>query len=53
MDALENFGLRAVGDPNHLSTAQLKEAIDTEFRVLSEAHYHRYFTVTRRATDRA
>ena len=53
MDALENFGLQAVGNQQHLSAAQLKEVIDTEFRILSEAHYHRYFSVTERAKDHA
>lgn len=53
IDTVENFGLRALASQKHLSATQLKEAIDTEFRVLSEAHYHRYFSVSERATNHA
>ena len=52
MQRLENFGLRAQSDQQYLSATQLKEAIDADFRALSEAYYHRYFRVTERVAER-
>lgn len=50
IQSLESFGLRALTAQSHLSALQLKEAIDADFRALSEAHYHRYFNIAERVT---
>ncbi len=51
MQSLDKFGLRAVAEQQHLSALQLKEAIDADFRALSEAHYHRYFNMAERVIE--
>lgn len=50
---LENFGLRALSGQEQLSATQLKDAIDADYRALSEAYYHRYFRVAERVAERA
>ena len=49
---LQDFGLQARYDVNKRSATQLKEAIDADFRVLSEAYYQRYFGVAERVAER-
>ncbi len=51
LDDLANYGLELDAQYRHMDLRSLKNAIDSEFFILSEAHYQRYFQSINPAAD--